>query len=297
MFFQGQMAELFTGVPLFYMLTGYLNSNKKVCRKYYKGMLRILFSYLFFSVLTILFRIYYLEETLGVLPWIMKIFDYSAIPYAWFIEMWIVLALLTPFLNYLYRAIETKKEKVVGILILSFLTALPDLLNRYGMHLAPGYWYDAAFPLLFFFIGSFIRQYQPQIIKKNLLCVILACVSITPLFNILFFKGHDVIDITGGSRGFFSTCATVSIFLLLYKVDISVGCIKGWISHCSKVSYEMYLCCWMFDMLYYPWFKDRFFETQTQFFPWFFVIVPLVFLSSYIVASVYRVIATRLHIN
>jgi hypothetical protein len=85
--------------------------------------------------------------------------------------------------------------------------------------------------------------------------------------------------------------------LFLYKVDISIACIKGWISHCSKVSYEMYLCCWMFDMLYYPWFKDRFFETQTQFFPWFFVIVPLVFLSSYIVASVYRVIATRLHIN
>ena len=294
MFFQGQMAELFTGVPLFYMLTGYLNANKKVCWKYYKGMFRILFSYLFFSIITILFRNYYLGESLGTFQWIMKIFDYTAIPYAWFIEMWIGLALLTPFLNYLYRAIETKKEKLIGILTLSFLTALPYLLNRYGMHLAPGYWYDAAFPLLFFFLGAYIREYQPKINKNKLLCVMLLCVSITPLFNILFFKGHDVIDITGGSRGFFSTCVTVSIFMLLYKVDISNIQINRWVSHCSKVSYEMYLCCYMFDMLYYPWFKDRFFETQTQFFPWFFVIVPLIFMSSYIVASVYRVIAGRL---
>ena len=288
------MAELFTGVPLFYMLTGYLNANKKVCWKYYKGMFRILFSYLFFSIITILFRNYYLGESLGTFQWIMKIFDYTAIPYAWFIEMWIGLALLTPFLNYLYRAIETKKEKLIGILTLSFLTALPYLLNRYGMHLAPGYWYDAAFPLLFFFLGAYIREYQPKINKNKLLCVMLLCVSITPLFNILFFKGHDVIDITGGSRGFFSTCVTVSIFMLLYKVDISNIQINRWVSHCSKVSYEMYLCCYMFDMLYYPWFKDRFFETQTQFFPWFFVIVPLIFMSSYIVASVYRVIAGRL---
>ena len=80
------------------------------------------------------------------------------------------------------------------------------------------------------------------------------------------------------------------IFLMLYKKDVSNPPLKRWITHCSLVSLEMYLCCWMFDMLYYPWFKERFFETQSQFFPWFFVIVPLIFMSSYIVASIYRII-------
>ena len=71
------------------------------------------------------------------------------------------------------------------------------------------------------------------------------------------------------------------------------------------VSLKMYLCCYMFDQLYYPWFKERFYESQAQFLPWFLVIVPAVFFSSYAVASVSnamitaieRLIATRARVN
>lgn len=78
------------------MLTGYLNANKAPSRKYYKGCIRVLFAYLLFSFITILFRKYYLSEDLSWTQWILKILDYSAIPYAWYIEMWIGLFLLTP---------------------------------------------------------------------------------------------------------------------------------------------------------------------------------------------------------
>ena len=50
----------------------------------------------------------------------------------------------------------------------------------------------------------------------------------------------------------------------------------------------MYLCCYMFDQLYYPWFEEHFFVSQAQFLPWFFVIVPLCFFSSYLVAAGYN---------
>ena len=63
MFGQGLVYLLFcsTGVPLFIMMTGYLNAHKVECnRKYYKGMGRVLISYLLFSIITILFRKYYL---------------------------------------------------------------------------------------------------------------------------------------------------------------------------------------------------------------------------------------------
>ena len=288
MFLQGMLAELFTGVPLFYMLTGYLNINKTISKKYYRGMLRVIISYIIFSVITIIFRKYYLHDELSFSSLLMKIFDYSAIPYAWFVEMWIGLALLTPFLNYLYKAIPTRQEKLIGIFILFALTALPDLLNRYGMYIAPGYWGNACFPLMFFFFGAFIREYQPVINWKWGLALILTMISITPLFNIILFEGHDVVDITGGSRGVFSTWVTVTIFLLLYRKDIPEGFVRNCITHCSKVSYEMYLCCFMFDRLYYPWFKARFFESQPQYLAFFFVLVPLVFLSSSLVAALYH---------
>jgi len=135
MFGQGLVYLLFnaTGVPLFIMMTGYLNAHKVECnRKYYKGMKRVLISYLLFSVITILFRKYYLYEDLTWIQWGLKILDFSAIPYGWYIEMWIGLYLLTPFLNLLYKAIPTQKQKLILLVTLYVLTALPDLLNRYG---------------------------------------------------------------------------------------------------------------------------------------------------------------------
>lgn len=167
MFMQGMIYLLFnaTGVPLFIIMTGYLNANKTSCdRKYYKGMVRVIVSYLLFSVITILFRKYYIHEDLSCFNWLRKILDFSAIPYGWYIEMWIGLYILTPFLNLLYKAIPTKKQKQILIVSLFICTALPDLFNRYGFYLVPGFW-QKVFPLTFFFIGSYIREYQIDINK------------------------------------------------------------------------------------------------------------------------------------
>lgn len=169
MFGQGLVYLLFnaTGVPLFIMMTGYLNAHKVECnRKYYKGMKRVLISYLLFSVITILFRKYYLYEDLTWIQWGLKILDFSAIPYGWYIEMWIGLYLLTPFLNLLYKAIPTQKQKLILLVTLYVLTALPDLLNRYGLHLVPGFW-QSVFPLTYFFIGSYVREYEPELKGKR----------------------------------------------------------------------------------------------------------------------------------
>ena len=295
LFVQATLKDIFcVGVPLFIMLTGYLNSNKTPTRKYYKGMLRVLVAYLVFSIITILFRKYYIGEDLTWLQWTMKILDYSAIPYAWYIEMWIGLALLTPFLNYMYKAIPSKNQKFLLLASLFVMTSLPDLFNRYGMYLVPAYFAKAAYPLLFYFAGTFIREYQPRIKHWQGWALVMSMSMVTPLFNIAVFRGNsDLVQIAGGPGGVFHSWIALAIFLMLYKKDVSNPPLKRWITHCSLVSLEMYLCCYMFDMLYYPWFKERFFETQSQFFPWFFVIVPLIFMSSYIFASIYRIIAKR----
>ena len=296
LFVQGMMNSVFmVGVPLFMMLTGYLNIKKTPTKKYYKGMVRVLVAYLVFSIATILFRTYYLGEERSIVQWALAILNYSAIPYAWYIEMWIGLALLTPFLNYLWHAIPTMREKLLLIGSLFVMTSLPDLGNRYGMYLFPAYFAQACYPLMFYFMGTFIREYQPTIKTWFGCVVILGMALVTPVFNVAVYRGtHDVVEIAGGPGGVFYTWIAVAIFLMLYRRDISVKPIKRWVTHCSMVSLEMYLCCYMFDQLYYPWFKERFYESQAQFLPWFLVIVPLVFLSSYIVASAYNSIAVKM---
>ena len=260
--------------------------------------MRVLVAYLFFSIITILFRTYYLGEELSATKWLLKILDYSAIPYAWYIEMWIGLALLTPFLNYLWKAIPARKEKLMLIASLFVMTSLPDLCNRYGMYIFPAYFAKACYPLMFYFIGTFIREYQPIIKTRIGLLVILTTASITPLANLLIFNregGVDIVEIAGGPGGVFYPWIAIAIFLMLYRRDIKIKPLKQCITHCSMVSLEMYLCCYIFDKLYYPWFKERFFETQSQFLAYFFVIVPLCFISSYLVATVYNSLKDLIH--
>ena len=285
MFWQGLVYLLFnaTGVPLFIMMTGYLNINKVECSwKYYKGMKRVLISYLLFSVITILFRKYGLNEEFSLRHAIGAILRFNAVPYGWYIEMWIGLYLLTPFLNLLYKAIPTQKQKLILLVTLYVLTALPDLLNRYGLHLVPGFW-QSVFPLTYFFIGRYIREYEPELKGKKILVAIIAILAIcaiNPVFNLLFVKEHTMIQIAGGSNGVFGTIVAVLTFILLYKIDIWNVWTKNVLVRISLLSLDMYLCCYIFDRIFYPYFIERYFINQTQFGVYFFVIIPLVFVAS-----------------
>lgn len=59
LFIQATISFLFyTGVSLFLLLTGYLNTNKSINKKYYKGGIRVIISYILFSSITIIFRKY-----------------------------------------------------------------------------------------------------------------------------------------------------------------------------------------------------------------------------------------------
>ena len=295
MFIQGSANPLFaTGVPLFIMLTGYLNANKTVSRKYYRGCVRVLFAYLLFSIVTILFRRYYLhEEQLSWLQWGLKVLDFSAIPYGWYIEMWIGLFLLTPFLNMLYKAIPTRRQKHVLLLTLYLMTALPDLLNRYGLHLVPGFWIKI-YPLMFFFAGSYVREYSPQPAKWKLVAVVVLLCIINPTFNALFVNNHTMISPTGGFAGVTGTVIAVAVFLLLYKANFGSPWLRAALMKVSVLSLDMYLCCYMMDRLVYPYFLEHYFVDQSQFGIYFFVIVPILFAGSFAIAWVKDTVCKRM---
>lgn len=296
MFLQGMVRTLFlTNVPLFLILTGYLNLNKKISRKYYRGMIAVLLSYVFISIVTIVCRAEILGEHISVIKWMLKITDFSAINYAWYIEMWIGLFLLTPFLNILWKNIETRRHKQFLILILYFLCAFPDMFNRYGVALVPGYW-ELIYPCAFYFIGAYIKEYQPDIDSKWIVLFILGCCLINPTFNVVFVKNHSMIQLVGDGNGIIGMPLSAAVFLLTYKIDVRSTIIKRGLESISKVSLDMYLISYIFDMMYYRWFKEHFFVSQSQFGAWFFVTVPLVFLSSYLFAIAKRFLFNAIHL-
>lgn len=286
MFLQGMGQTLFLiNVPLFLILTGYLNCHKQLTRNYYKGIKRVAVSYFVFSAVTILFRRYYAHEDLSWLQWLLKVTDFSAIPYGWYIEMWLGLFLITPFLNILWKGIVSERHRRVLIATLYIMTALPDFFNRYGVHLVPGYW-EAVYPFLFFFIGAYIREYQPSLSQKRLWLMMVGLCLINPVFNTVAVSNHTMIHLVGDGNGIVGVPLATMFFLCFYRLDVKDVFVKNVLQRVSVLSLDMYLASYMFDILYYSYFETHFFRSQSQFGLFFFVIVPLVFVSSFVVSQV-----------
>lgn len=286
MFVQGMGSFFFgIGVPLFIMMTGYLNAKKVAFdRHYVSGMVKVLLAYVFFSVITFLFRKYVQQEPLGIAALVKGTLDFSMIKYAWYIEMWIGLYLFTPFLNLGYNAIPDRRMKKALICLLYLLVSVPYFTNRYGQHLMPGFWMSL-YPVMFFVIGRYIKEYEPIVKWWKLVAVVFALSMINPLYATFVMKGRTMMMIAGEPWGVFGTITAVCVFLLLYKTDIRQKAVRWCITRIALLSLDIYLCCYMVDQMVYPLFMDRFFESQQQFGKWFFVVVPVVILLSAVIAQ------------
>lgn len=120
-------------VPLFMMLTGYLTQSKETSKAYYLKIVRILYVYLIASLFCGFYKIYFCDDSYSVPMTLARILSFQTAPYSWYVEMYIGLFLLIPFLNTMYSGLQTQRNKQLLILTLLLLTALPSVLNIYNI--------------------------------------------------------------------------------------------------------------------------------------------------------------------
>lgn len=173
MFIQGWLKSFMQGfgVPMFLMLSGYFCCNKEFSLKYYKGVTKVLYSYIFISIVT--WGI--LSSGHSSLELLLGILGYKTIGYAWYIEMYIGLFLLIPLINIvLAKIFESKHQAQMMLLILAFLFSLPSVIDRGGYKLIPSYWL-AGFPVLCYCVGAYIQHFEP-VLKRKCLAISVALV-------------------------------------------------------------------------------------------------------------------------
>ena len=287
LFFQGTFMSLFyVSVPIFVLLTGYLHRRKRYSNidiKTFKGVFKVINAYIFFAILYILFRKFYLHQDVSFFATIKSILNFSGIPYGWYIELYIGLFLLMPFLNILFEKLDTKKNRLFLIGVCIFNSSMPIFFNRGGIQILPNY-FDIFGAITFYFTGSYIAEYKPKINKFILMSIIgLLCLTdsgVSALLNRAFAP------IGGQVWSIYYLVIATALFLILYDLK----CNSKLLSKLSIYTLDIYMCCGIFDLVYYPYFKNHFFESQQQFLPYIIIIVPLVFFSSAIVAFIFPVI-------
>ncbi len=275
------MSIFYVSVPLFIILTGYFNSYKSykdISFKTYKPLGKVIGAYLVYAVISVLYKELHLGEHHSVREYVLMLFNYTISPYCWYIELYISLFMFMPFINILMNSLGTKRNHLMFVAACLFCGFMPMLFNRAGVQVFPQLFSIVPSIIGYYAIGFYIAVHRPQFNKWLLTGVILALGS---LDGIVAYLTHGKFVFVGGNiYSLYYAAIATAIFLLFYNIDVHSKALKK----ASLYTLDVYLCCWIFDSLYYPWFKSHFYRTQEQFFLYILIIVPAVYLSSLIIA-------------
>lgn len=275
----------FICVPLFLILTGYLQTKKEWSKEYLKKIIPILVIYLTYAILSIVVRIYYIGEEKEWYQWLGAVLNFSADGYAWYVNMYIGLFLISPFLNVMYHHLPNKKTKQALLAVFLFLTALPSLLNgKFEKTLfLPDYWIGM-YPVTYYFIGCYIREFQLKISKVKGAFLFLLFLGIQTGLEIYAAKGGLFAKYVGGYGSLLVTILTVLFFLLFYDVSVKSKILGFIISIVSLLSLDMYLASYITDIFVYKHWFTTYLTYPKQKLLYFVPIVGSTFLFAFLIA-------------
>lgn len=269
-------------VPLFMITTGYLMKNKKISKKYYIGIFRVLITYLLIALMYIFYHCFYLKEASFSIKYIISSILRFDIGYRWYIEMYIGMFLIIPFINLIYNNLNTKKQKHELILTMLILTALPGLLNAKYSLIAD--WWINLYPITYYFIGCYINEYKPKIGKFKNILILLITLIISTFTNLILSNGTTFVrDVHNDWGSIFNVLTSVLTFILIINLNLDNvnKNLSKLITKISELSLGMYLASSIVDNYIYFNVLDKFSSCN---FITYIIKVPIVVILSLVIA-------------
>lgn len=286
----------FSCVPLFIMLSGYLQAKKRLSFSYFKGIIPLFLSYTVISLVSLAAKAYNdVGITLTPTYIICEILNFTANDYAWYFEMYIGLFLLIPFLNIMYSSIKTRRSKLALIGVLIFLTLLPSSLKSFSPAYSPlggavldfvPDFFSNMYPLTYYFIGSYFAEYAPFKGESRLLRALLALACPLIPFALCFVFSYTRAGyawyMMNGFNNITTALTALAVFSLLYDLEPRLKMTRGTLKLISECTFEAYLFSFIFDSFYY----SRFSFAQP-------IMILSVLLSSLLASFVLRIILIK----
>lgn len=156
-----------SGIGLFLMLTGYLKSDRTDLRDCYRSLIPIFLGYCLAAAISIPVRHFAFGEVHSLHYWLRAFVGFYGVYYGWYVEMYVGLTLLSPFLNRMLKTIpSTELWKLIVVMLI--LTALPVATP---LGICPDYW-RSCYPLTYYILGAMIRRMKPSV--NPYLCILSA---------------------------------------------------------------------------------------------------------------------------
>ena len=267
-------------VPLFLIVTGYLMKDKQLNKKYYFGVLKTYFIYLIITVMILLYQKLYMGIDVGMRSAISHIVSFD-VGYCWYIEMYLGLFIIIPFLNILYNNIALKKMKLYLIISMMFVTTIPAFVD--SMYSIFPNWWVGIYPITYYFVGCYLSEYKIEMSKIKLLLIILGFWILGGAFSV--WRNYNINFINGDNwNNIFTFGLSVSLFALIININLAKtkSFVKKMIVKISELSLGIYLASYIADDIVY----EHIFSGDLCNIKYYFMIVPIVFLISLLISYI-----------
>lgn len=275
-------------VPLFILLTGYLMNKKEYSVKYFLNVKKVLIVYILSMLLIMLYRAVRYQEIFSIKDVIYNITNYSY--YAWYIEMYIGLYLLIPFVNLAYHNLKSRNEKRGMCIVLFIITAGPSLVNSFGgLKILPEWWANI-YPLTYYVIGAYIAEYKDEIklsLRLNLVFIVICFLMAGTLSYAISYNTTFMWTSWNNFGGFTNVLSATCVFLFLIRLNATkwrTGIHRA-MRFVSTLSLPIYLLSYIADDIWYVVLNNNVPNPLDRFF-YFIPIIGCVFATSICLALV-----------
>ncbi len=299
MYVMGIMRSLFTTcVPLFMILTGYLMCQKTLNKGYYKGIRKTLVVYAVATLACMLFKTFALGEEFTLGKMVLDFLSYKGATYSWYVEMYIGLFLIAPFINLMYNGLKTQRQKQILVFTFFAVTILPNIFNIHIFtnpqwwatpsvseeynKIMPGWW-AMTYPVAYYLVGAYLREFGFKMKTRTLLIGYAAVLVLFSSYN--FYRTYGSTFKYGQllNWGCFETYVlTCGLFILLMRIPTAKmpNGFKWLLWKVSDLAFGIYLISYIFDRTIYYEFLNKYVTVFNDKLPYYFLVVPIVFLLS-----------------
>ena len=295
-FYQPVRLLFYQCVPLFLMLSGALNSQAKLEKKHYIKITPIIINSLIVAGVVILYKIFYCKESYPLIVWLQSVWSFSQPGYGWYVNLYISLFIVMPFLNLAYNALDSQKKKLAEVLLIVFVTTFAHSVNIIptkaigidSIGFVPNY-FGGAWPIAYYFVGMYINEFRPKVNK--FICVAVVIISLIAQGLIAYSTTNDIYysGVNFNNEDIVALFTSTFIFLTFYDIQVKSEKVKKVFAYLSSLSLTFYLISFIGDNYFYQvMFAGQF--TSSKVYPLMFLkIIPLHLLCCTIASAIIKI--------
>ena len=216
------------------------------------------------------------------------LFGFQSNGYAWYIEMYLGLYLLIPFINSGYNRLK-KENKEALIFLMIFLTVIPNLINIFGNYFQD-YW-TGLFPFTYYIIGMYLKEYGLNMKTHNKLFVLAISTTIHFIMAITLFRADIMGSFGNGYNNLFCLINSVMVFDLLANINTEnlKPKTKKNLANLAEAVLPSYLISYIVDFFLYGIFVVNFIPTVEM---RILLMIPIVMIASFFSITLGRMVTS-----